>query len=170
MKTNYKLRDINIKNGTCYYFDDIIELEDFDLNNILIGRKSYENIGVYGISYKNFIGTKPMRITLNKIEQFTRDYDRTRDLVLFGGEKYDFIYNRIRNLVGVKSDNRCVSSHNYAKIKVHSYDSFSLEKTFTFHNVIRLIKSVFIKDKNSYYYNILLEKCSYQLPKNNDNT
>ena len=169
MKTNYKLKDINIKNGTCYYFDDIIKLEDFDLNNILIDRRSYENIGVYGISYKNFIGAKPMRITLNKIEQFTRDYDRTRDLVLFGGEKCYFIYNRIRNLVGVKSGNRCVSSHNYAKIKVHSYDSFSLEKTFTFHNVIILIKSVFIKDKNSYYYNILLEKCSYQLPKNNDN-
>ena len=25
-----------IKNCTCYYFDDIIKLEDFDLNDILI--------------------------------------------------------------------------------------------------------------------------------------
>ena len=40
--------------------------------------------------------------------------------------------------------------------KVESY-----EKTLTFNNVIILIKSVFSKDKNNYYYNIFLEKCSY---------
>ena len=33
----------------------------------------------------------------------------------------------------------------------------------TFHNVIILIKSVVDKDKSHYYYNIFLEKCSYQL-------
>ena len=32
-----------------------------------------------------------------------------------------------------------------------------------------LIKSAFNKDKNNYYYNIFLGKCSYRLPKNNDN-
>ena len=30
----------NFKNRTCYYFDDIIKLEDFDLDNILIDEKS----------------------------------------------------------------------------------------------------------------------------------
>ena len=28
----------------CYYFDDIIKLEDFDIYNILTDEKSYENI------------------------------------------------------------------------------------------------------------------------------
>ena len=28
----------------CYYFNDIIMLEDFDLDNILIDKKSHENI------------------------------------------------------------------------------------------------------------------------------
>ena len=28
------LKKVNIKNRTCYYFDDIIKLEDFDLDNI----------------------------------------------------------------------------------------------------------------------------------------
>ena len=36
-------------------------------------------------------------------------------------------------------------------------------------NVIILITSVFNKDKNNYYYNIFLEKGSYQLAENNDN-
>ena len=46
-------------------------------------------------------------------------------------------------------------SHNYAKIKINSCDSFPLEKTLTLHNVIILINSVLNKDKNHYYYNIL---------------
>ena len=35
----------------------------------------------------------------------------------------------------------------------------------TFHNVMMLIKSVFNKNKNNHYYNIFLEKASYELPK-----
>ena len=38
-----------IKSRTCYYFDDIIELEDFNLDNTLIEEKSNENILIYDI-------------------------------------------------------------------------------------------------------------------------
>ena len=53
---------------------------------------------------------------------------------------------------------RYVFSHNYARIKVVSYDSLPSETTLTFHNVIIHIKSVFNKVKNNCYYNIFLEK------------
>ena len=65
--------------------------------------------------------------------------------MLFGSEKYDFIYNMIRYLIGVKSGIAYVVSHNYAKIKVDSCDFLLLGKTVTFRNVIILIKSVLIK-------------------------
>ena len=55
-----------------------------------------------------------------------------------------------------------VISHNYVEIKIDSYDSLPLQKTLTLHNVIILIQSVFNKDKNNYYYNIFLDKCSYK--------
>ena len=48
-------------------------------------------------------GAKPLHIKFDNIEGFIRVYDGTRYLVLFGGEKYDFICNRIRYVVGVKS-------------------------------------------------------------------
>ena len=51
---NNEFRKVRTKNRTCYYFDDIIKLEDFDLDNILIDEKSYEDILIYGISYKTF--------------------------------------------------------------------------------------------------------------------
>ena len=108
---------------------------------------------------------KPLRIRFDKIDGFIRVYDGSRYLVLFGREKYDFIYNRIRYLIRVKSGIKYVIYCNYAKIKVDSYDSLPLEKTITFHNFKILIKSVFNKDKNNCYYNIFLEKASYELPK-----
>ena len=49
------------------------------------------------------IYAKPLRIKLDKIDGFIRVYDGTRYLVLFGSEKHDFIYNRIRYLISVKS-------------------------------------------------------------------
>ena len=80
----------------------------------------------------------------------------TRYLVLFGSANYDFICNRIRYLIGIKSRITYFISHNYAKTKVDSYYSLSLEET------------VLNKNKNNYYYNIFLEKCLYQLRKKSD--
>ena len=59
-------------------------------------KKTYENTVVYNILYKTLIHANPLRIRFDKIDGFVRAYDETRYLVLFGGEKYDFIYNRIR--------------------------------------------------------------------------
>ena len=124
----------------------------------LISEKSHENILIYDMSYKTLISAKPLRIRFDKVDGFIRVYDGTKYLVLFGGEKYDFIYNRIRYLIGVKSGTTYAFSHNYAKIKVDSYDSLPLEKNLNFHNVVIHIKSVWSEDQNDYYYNILLEK------------
>ena len=62
------------------------------------------------------------------IDGFVRDYNGTRYLVLFGPEKYDVIYNRIRYFIGVKSVITYVIFRNYAKIKVDSYNYLPLEK------------------------------------------
>ena len=60
-----------------YYFDGITKFEDFDLDNIFIDEKSYENILVYNISYKSFSG-KLLRIRFNKVDEFARVCDGTR--------------------------------------------------------------------------------------------
>ena len=60
----------------------------------------------------------------------------------------------------IKSGITHTISHNYAKIKVDSYDSLLLKICY---NIIILINSVWNKDKNNYYYNIFLQKTSYKL-------
>ena len=116
--SNVQLKEINIKSRRCYYFDVEIKIEEFNLDNILIAKKSYQNILVYKTSCKTFIDAKPLRIRFDKIDGFIRVYDRTRYLVLFGSEKNDFFYNRIRYLIGVKSGILYVISQNCAKVKV----------------------------------------------------
>ena len=44
MESYEELKEINIENCTCYCFDGIIKIEDFDFDNILINEKSDENI------------------------------------------------------------------------------------------------------------------------------
>ena len=160
IESNDELKEIDIKNHRYYHFGDIIKIEDLDFDNILINYKSYENILVYGISYKTLIWAKPLPIMFDKVDGFIRDFDRTRYLVLCGREKHDVIFNRIIYLINQKSFISYVISHNYAKIKVALYDSLPLEKILTFNNFIIFINFVFNKEKNNYYYNIFLEKYS----------
>ena len=46
-----KVKDINIKNRTYYFFNNIINIESFDPNNIKIDEKSYKNVLFYYIGY-----------------------------------------------------------------------------------------------------------------------
>ena len=111
---------------------DMIKMEDFYLDNISTDKKSYENILVYNISNKSLIDSKPLRIRFDKLDWFIRVYVGTWYLVLFGTEKYGYIYNRIRYLISIKSGITNIISHNYSKIKVDSHDSLPLEQAMTF--------------------------------------
>ena len=46
-----KVKDIDIKNRTYYFFNDIINIKNFDSNNIKIDEKSYKHFFVYYIGY-----------------------------------------------------------------------------------------------------------------------
>ena len=48
-----KVKDVDIKNCSQYLFNDIINVKNFDLNNIKIDEKSYKNIFMYYIGLNN---------------------------------------------------------------------------------------------------------------------
>ena len=55
------VKDIYIKNHRCYFFADIIiNIKDFDPNNIKIGEKSCKNILIYYIGYLIIKKTKKL--------------------------------------------------------------------------------------------------------------
>ena len=84
MKGKDELKEIDIKNCACYYFDDIMGVRDIDFSNILLDEKSYktqENILIYGISYRTFMGSIPLCISFDKIDGFIKIYDGIEYLV-----------------------------------------------------------------------------------------
>ena len=46
-----QVKDINIKHRTFYFFNDKINLKDFDSSLLKTDKKSYRNIGIYNIGY-----------------------------------------------------------------------------------------------------------------------
>ena len=98
-----------------------------------------------------------MRIRFDQIDGLVRIYDGIIYLTLFGSEKYQAIYNRIRYLISIKSAITYIFSHYFAKMKVDSYDYLPIEKILTLHNVVIHIKSVINKDKNHFFDKKFLE-------------
>ena len=45
------IKEINIKNKTSYFFDDKINIKNFDSNFLKIDKKSYKHIDTYYIGY-----------------------------------------------------------------------------------------------------------------------
>ena len=54
------IKQIEIKNWTYYFFNDMISLKDFESNLLKIDKKSYKNIVIYNIRY----------ITIKKIDDY----------------------------------------------------------------------------------------------------
>ena len=59
-----KVKDIDTKNRTCYFLDDIINTKTFDPNNIKLDEKSYKNFLIYYIGYVTIKDLKYMKINI----------------------------------------------------------------------------------------------------------
>ena len=132
MESNDELKEIDIKNRTCYYFDDITRVENFYCGHGLLDEKLYENLLIYDISYKIFMGTNPLRIRSGKVDGFISVYDGTGYLALICSKRYDAIYDIIRYLISKKVVLHIlliiIDISNFAKIKIVSYNSLPKEK------------------------------------------
>ena len=59
-----EVKQINIKNRTYYFYNDMINIKNFEPNLLKIDRKSYKNISIYSIGY----------ITIKKIDDCENIY------------------------------------------------------------------------------------------------
>ena len=111
MPTNNESKESDITVRTCYHFDQIININDFDRDNILLKKKSNENVWHY---------LKTLLITFDKVDWYIRKYERTKYLALFcSDEKFEFFFDRIRYLIVLKSNILRVYSHEYMKININ---------------------------------------------------
>ena len=45
------IKEINIKNRTYYFYNDIIDIKTFDSNNLKLDKKTYKYLDIYNIGY-----------------------------------------------------------------------------------------------------------------------
>ena len=57
-----KVKDVSIKNYTYYFFNDLINIENFEPNNINIDEKSYKNTLIYYIGYVTIKDSKYVKV------------------------------------------------------------------------------------------------------------
>ena len=56
------IKEIYIKNRTCYFFHDMNNIENFNSDLREIDKKSYKNIGIYYIGYVTIKDSKHVNI------------------------------------------------------------------------------------------------------------
>ena len=77
-----ELKEISIKNRTNYYFDDITIINDFNLKNIKLDTKSYNDILIFYIVYETIDGVKTFYINFNEISGYIEDDNGSEFLTL----------------------------------------------------------------------------------------
>ena len=113
---------------------------DINFSNILLDKKLYENISVYGITYRTSTGPKTLRIRFDKIDEFIIIIDgKIKHLSLFDYGLFNNICDKVKYLMTKKSGITNSIYQNFGKIRIDSYNSL-IKKILTFHKVIILIK------------------------------
>ena len=70
------IKEINIKNRTYYFFDDMINIKNVDSNLLKTEKKSYRNINIYHIryitmkysKYVNIHSINPLYLTIGEVD------------------------------------------------------------------------------------------------------
>ena len=77
-----EVKQINIKNRTYYFYNDIIDLKNFDARLLKIDKKSYKNIGIYNIGYitikkiddcENIYSVNPLYLLVNHASGYIKE-------------------------------------------------------------------------------------------------
>ena len=85
-----KFKDINIKNHAYYFFDDIINIKNFDPINIKIDEKSYKNILIYytgcvtikNSKYVKINSVNPLYLIFIKVNRYFEKINKNKYLTL----------------------------------------------------------------------------------------
>ena len=64
-----EIKQIDIKNRTYYFYNDIIDLKNFDARFLKIDKKSFKGIGIYNIGYiddcRNIHSVNPLHLLID---------------------------------------------------------------------------------------------------------
>ena len=172
------VKQINIKNQTYYFYNDIIILKNFKSKWLRIDKKSYKNIGIYNIGYiaikkiddcENIYSVNPLYLLINHANGYIEEKGVNKYLVFDSTDenkellkKYNDVFNGIRDKIKEINSNECDYEKDYMKIKFNSDDDLPLNNSLKFHSMTITIIPVFEED-GKLYLQIFLDDTLYEL-------
>ena len=130
-------KDVNIKNRTYYFFNDIIDIENFDPSNIKIDGKSYNYyVGYVTIKiYVKIYSVNPLYLIFGRVNGYFEEINGNKYLTLVPTneskekiKKYGELWSKIRDLIRSIAKNLDDYDEKYMKIKFNSDDQLALNK------------------------------------------
>ena len=91
-----EVKQINIKNRTYYFYNDMINIKNFEPNLLKIDRKSYKNIGIYNIGYitikkiddcENIYSVNPLYLLINHANEYIEEKGVNKYLIFDSTDK-----------------------------------------------------------------------------------
>ena len=165
------VKQIEIKNRTYYFYNDMINIKKCDSNLLKIDKKSYKDIVIYNIGYitikknddnENIYSINPFYLIIDYASVYIEEKEMNKYLVFDSIElhsidenkellkKYNDVLNGIINKIQKISGDECDYEKDYMKIKFNSDDDLLLNKQLKFHNMVIIIRSVFEEDGKRY--------------------
>ena len=155
-----EVKQINIKNQTYYFYDDIIDLKDFQPNLLKIDKKYYKGINIYYVgyitikkfdNYESIYSVNPLHLRINHASGYIEEKNRNKNLIFDSVDEnkealkkysnvWDGIKNKIKAINGAKESGY---GKDYMKIKLNSDDYLPLSKQLKFHVMTKIIRPVF---------------------------
>ena len=127
------IKQINIKNRTYYFYNDIIDIETFDSNNLKLDKKSYKNLDIYNIGYVtikkighgyNVNTVNPLYLRIDNVSGYIKEINEDKYLVFDIRDenqnflkRYDDIFKGIMSKIRKLDNDWLEYAKDYMKIK-----------------------------------------------------
>ena len=167
------VKSLEIKNTSCYYYDDIVHADEFDKNLIKVDkRESRIGVDIYYISYivnklqYNINSVNPLYLILKDVKCTVEKIEGSSDryLVIDLSNKdvlnvFDDMFNFISNKIDRDDDEKV---YGYIRLKFNSDVDLPLDKLIKFHTLTVIVACV-IRKANKFYPKIYVDKGIYEL-------
>ena len=156
-----KVREINIKKQTYYFFHDMINIKNFHSNLLKIDKKTYKDYDIYYIGYitikkighcENIHSVNLWYLKIHSATGYLKENNGEKYLILELIEKYEEVFSGIKSEIEtINGGEEMYNEKNYDKIGVNTDDNDPpLNKPLKFPSLTTIIRCVFQDGKKLY--------------------
>ena len=165
-----EIKQINIKNRTYYFYNDVINLDEFEGSKIKVDRKNINAIDIYYLAYeyKKKCSVKRLYLSIKYMKgQFKKGKgDNVWYLIIFGDvdvlRKLAKIWKGIRAKIEENTGGIVQYDKGYMKLRFDKIDNLPTVNIVNMHLVTIIIRSVFAQN-GKFYPQLFLDDAHYSL-------